>query len=770
MARFLSLKEIIKFLAQHRITFDGKTMLRQNSQQGRPVSAKRYYVYINYNPVLDNLYTIDKADFSTDANLELSNLLGNKLENNQSVESQTTRLAVGYIDDANGIGLVTFNDRFLRLFPLFEFVQIRRLAFSRRLGSDMELAFTASQEAIFKHCALLHLDLSRFTTDKPEPSVMQVNMRATRKKLNTTATETASESTSATVVANDGTKTTSESTSVVASEQLRDMEAATYAKAVSKTKASSGTLMDSDAKVANESKVATRALEDHADNTEAADYTGDTAENDIAEKLAQPISHPQQATPAQFQDRATAKSHLQATAQLYMDAQKDDPDEDLSTKDADSDDFEDTAFHSLDYTYQIRELKYAHQPQSSQNSGSVFETSFQPDGFSSGSFNPESLMRSSEGLTSPIATSSSVDDKTSLPLNTYNHTTQHTLSPETSANAVNVTNVANIANAANVTNTSNVANAANITNTANVSDDGIQQHLNHTLQALSQILHSQPQLTSVDPKVIAATALSTLGVLQALQQPQTQLNQGVVQPNQPLFQPNQTLLQPQQSLLQQNQTLLQQNQAQPTVQAGLSPAFSEINTTQAQLNFAPPPSSTVQNTYSSSTRASVSAPAVGLYPVWPSNPDVEIKILDERFKQGIFPLPDYATASSAGMDLRAMLTEPLTLKPQACKLIPTGIAMYIKNPYLCATVLPRSGLGFKHGIVLGNLTGLIDADYQGPLMVPIWNRSFTEFTIDVGERIAQMVLLPIVRAKFNVVEEFEESERSTGGFGSTGTK
>lgn len=156
--------------------------------------------------------------------------------------------------------------------------------------------------------------------------------------------------------------------------------------------------------------------------------------------------------------------------------------------------------------------------------------------------------------------------------------------------------------------------------------------------------------------------------------------------------------------------------------------------------------------------------------VWNTEQEIEIKILDDRFKQGLFPLPDYATAHAAGMDLRAMIEDDITLKPQECRLIPTGIAMYIKNPYLCATVLPRSGLGYKHGIVLGNLTGLIDADYQGPLMVPIWNRSYVDFTIKVGERIAQMVLLPIVRGHFKVVEEFASTQRSVNGFGSTGTK
>lgn len=149
---------------------------------------------------------------------------------------------------------------------------------------------------------------------------------------------------------------------------------------------------------------------------------------------------------------------------------------------------------------------------------------------------------------------------------------------------------------------------------------------------------------------------------------------------------------------------------------------------------------------------------------------VQMKILDPRFQDGSFPLPQYATDLAAGIDLRAMLDQDVTLAPQQTMLIPTGIAIFMQNPYLCATVLPRSGLGFKHGIVLGNLTGLIDADYQGQLMVPIWNRSQESFTIKVGERIAQMVFVPIVRAKFEVVDDFTATSRGTQGFGSTGTR
>lgn len=136
---------------------------------------------------------------------------------------------------------------------------------------------------------------------------------------------------------------------------------------------------------------------------------------------------------------------------------------------------------------------------------------------------------------------------------------------------------------------------------------------------------------------------------------------------------------------------------------------------------------------------------------------------------GEFPLPEPATEGSAGVDLRAMLDGPLTLEAGASALIPSGIAMHIGDPGLCAVVLPRSGLGHKHGIVLGNLVGLIDADYQGPLMISCWNRSDVAFTINPGERIAQLVILPVVRAQFEVVDNFEPSARGEGGFGSSGT-
>ncbi len=149
--------------------------------------------------------------------------------------------------------------------------------------------------------------------------------------------------------------------------------------------------------------------------------------------------------------------------------------------------------------------------------------------------------------------------------------------------------------------------------------------------------------------------------------------------------------------------------------------------------------------------------------------EIELKILDARLGTE-FPLPDYATASSAGMDLRALCEQPVTLQPGEAQLIPTGMAIHIGDPKLCAILLPRSGLGHKNGIVLGNLVGLIDADYQGPLMVSTWNRSQAAFTIQPGDRIAQLVLLPIARARFKQVQEFQQSARGDGGFGHTGVR
>lgn len=146
---------------------------------------------------------------------------------------------------------------------------------------------------------------------------------------------------------------------------------------------------------------------------------------------------------------------------------------------------------------------------------------------------------------------------------------------------------------------------------------------------------------------------------------------------------------------------------------------------------------------------------------------IAMKILDARLGTE-FPLPEPATEASAGVDLRAMLDAPLTLEAGASALIASGLAIHIGDPGLCAVVLPRSGLGHKHGIVLGNLVGLIDADYQGPLMISCWNRSDTRFTIMPGERIAQLVILPVVRAAFEIVEEFSPSVRGAGGFGSSG--
>jgi dUTP pyrophosphatase len=144
---------------------------------------------------------------------------------------------------------------------------------------------------------------------------------------------------------------------------------------------------------------------------------------------------------------------------------------------------------------------------------------------------------------------------------------------------------------------------------------------------------------------------------------------------------------------------------------------------------------------------------------------IDIKILDVRMAS---QLPAYATPGSAGLDLRACLVDPLTLAPNAWQLVPTGIAIYLNAPNFAAIILPRSGLGHKHGIVLGNLVGLIDSDYQGQLMVSAWNRSPTAFTIKPMERIAQLVIVPVVQAQFNVVTEFPATERGEGGYGSTG--
>ncbi|TRX74567.1 dUTP diphosphatase [Pseudomonas mangiferae] len=150
---------------------------------------------------------------------------------------------------------------------------------------------------------------------------------------------------------------------------------------------------------------------------------------------------------------------------------------------------------------------------------------------------------------------------------------------------------------------------------------------------------------------------------------------------------------------------------------------------------------------------------------------LQAKILDPRLGRD-FPLPQYATPGSAGLDLRAMSEQPLSLEPGQTVLIPTGLAIHIADPGLAALVLPRSGLGHKHGIVLGNLVGLIDSDYQGELMVSCWNRGQTTFEIAVGERIAQLVLVPVVQARFEVVEAFDDhspSQRGAGGFGHSGS-
>lgn len=144
---------------------------------------------------------------------------------------------------------------------------------------------------------------------------------------------------------------------------------------------------------------------------------------------------------------------------------------------------------------------------------------------------------------------------------------------------------------------------------------------------------------------------------------------------------------------------------------------------------------------------------------------VDLKILDPRVKE---QLPAYATTGSAGLDLRACINESIQLKPGTTTLVPTGLAIHIGDPGYAAMILPRSGLGHKHGIVLGNLVGLIDSDYQGELMVSVWNRGQTEFTLQPFERLAQLVVVPITQVQLNVVEEFDQSDRGQGGFGSTG--
>lgn len=146
---------------------------------------------------------------------------------------------------------------------------------------------------------------------------------------------------------------------------------------------------------------------------------------------------------------------------------------------------------------------------------------------------------------------------------------------------------------------------------------------------------------------------------------------------------------------------------------------------------------------------------------------IDIKILDPRMKE---QLPAYATTGSAGLDLRACIAEPITIEPGSTHLIPTGLAIHLADPGYAAMILPRSGLGHKHGIVLGNLVGLIDSDYQGELMVSTWNRGDTAFVLNPMERLAQLVIVPVMQVGFNVVDSFDSSERGAGGFGSTGKK
>ena len=155
-----------------------------------------------------------------------------------------------------------------------------------------------------------------------------------------------------------------------------------------------------------------------------------------------------------------------------------------------------------------------------------------------------------------------------------------------------------------------------------------------------------------------------------------------------------------------------------------------------------------------------------------SNPDsggIKLKVLDPRVGRD-FPLPELATDGSAGVDLRVCLDEPLKLEPGDCELLHTGVAIHLDDPGLAAMILPRSGLGHKHGVVLGNLVGLIDSDYQGELLISCWNRGSTPFDVSPGERVAQLVIVPVQQPRFDVVESFEESDRGAGGFGHTGTE
>ena len=161
----------------------------------------------------------------------------------------------------------------------------------------------------------------------------------------------------------------------------------------------------------------------------------------------------------------------------------------------------------------------------------------------------------------------------------------------------------------------------------------------------------------------------------------------------------------------------------------------------------------------------VHAPQIGA----PQSRTLQIKLLDPRFGD-TWPLPAYATEASAGLDLRAALDAPLVLEPGDTALVPSGIAIHVADPELCAVILPRSGLGHRHGIVLGNGTGLIDADYQGPLLISVWNRGREGYTMQPGDRIAQLVVLPIVRAALQVVDTFADSLRGEGGFGHTGLR
>lgn len=694
---YLSLKELIKFLAKHRITFDGKTMLRQNPQTGKSVRSRRYYVYLNYDGFIEDDPHPDLTSAEATA-----------------AAATSSRLAMGYIDDDKGIGLVKFNDRFLRLFPIFEFIQLRRLNFSRRQGSDIELAFTEDQSAIIQQCLLRNIDISTFLTDKPEPMVVQVNMRATRQKLNTAANDAVTEA----GAEGESDESHSEHSDLSYAYQIREIQFPNTLNSGTNTFPEAGASDFNSSQFMHTPDINYNPSEDSA-------------------TLVNPLQNQDQPYHSQVAFTSSpAVADTNSTAAI-----------------AATEDSEQSATSTASLTATLADT-----------------TGHTPDGAPPQTQSDNSALISTES--SALATSSNANALATEQEPAANTT----LATNTNTSSTDARATMTVSTTLSTTDTSPNTTAPGLTPNAN--------ELNTTFQALSQLLHAQPQLKSIDPQVIAAATLSTLGVLQALQQPQTeeQLTSLNLAPSAP---PETQANTADAKADTKAKVKAHENELIPKAQDSSSLAASLEQAPASGLNPDEKVTKVSEKTASKGAEKRADAVAGNQIPnvdtapseltfiqpmPWLSDPEIEVKILDERLKNGGFPLPDYATASSAGMDLRAMIEEELILQPQECRLIPTGIAMFIKNPYLCATVLPRSGLGYKHGIVLGNLTGLIDADYQGPLMVPLWNRSNTPFKVAVGERIAQMVLLPIVRGHFKVVDEFEKTQRSTGGFGSTGTK